>query len=52
MFMFVPFLIALLGALGILYGRRQASLAAWGLLVVITLVWFRHHATDPLQLAF
>ncbi len=52
MFMFVPFLLALLAALGILYGRRQVALAAWGLLVLITLVWFQHHATDPLNLVF
>jgi hypothetical protein len=33
-------------------GRRSGGLAAFALAVVLALVWFNHHITDPLQLSF
>lgn len=52
MFMFLPFLIALAAAVSVAYGRRKAALSCWLLLAVITVLWLRHHAIDPLNLAF
>jgi len=52
MVMFLPFLIALIAAFGVLYGRRQAAFVTWLLLVIVTVAWFKHHATDSLNLVF
>ncbi len=52
MFMFLPFLIALAAAIGILTHKRKISYALWLLLLVVTLAWFDHHVTDPLNLSF
>ncbi|MGB6054015.1 MAG: DUF5993 family protein [Burkholderiaceae bacterium] len=52
MFMFLPFLIALCAAVGVLRGWRSAALACWLLLMVVSVLWLRHHATDPLNLTF
>ncbi|WP_219735174.1 MULTISPECIES: DUF5993 family protein [unclassified Pseudomonas] len=52
MYMFLPFLIALLSAIAIFFGKRRAGFCLWGLLVIVSLVWFNYHSTDPLTLSF
>ncbi|WP_458737174.1 DUF5993 family protein [Pseudomonas chlororaphis] len=52
MYMFLPFLIALLSALAIFFGKRQVGFCLWGLLLIVSLVWFNYHSTDSLTLSF
>ncbi|MEK9499170.1 DUF5993 family protein [Photorhabdus sp. P32] len=52
MYMFLPFLLALFAAITTLYGKYKTSYTLWGLLLVTTVVWFIHHATDSLNLSF
>lgn len=33
-------------------GRRTAGIALFGVAAVLSLVWFNHHVTDALALAF
>lgn len=48
--MFLPFLILLLALGAIFYGRRGLALAGWGVGLLLLLVLFRLHATDPLHI--
>lgn len=50
--MFLPFLIALGIILSVLSGKRKISYALWGVLLVVTLLTFKYHATDALNLSF
>lgn len=50
--MFLPFLLALFVALGILWGRQKTALVCWLLLIAVTVAWLKYHATDPLNLSF
>ncbi|EQB98614.1 DUF5993 family protein [Photorhabdus tasmaniensis] len=52
MYMFLPFLIALFAVITTLVGKNKTSYALWGLLLVTTIAWFIHHATDSLNLSF
>ena len=52
MFMYLPFLIALLAVIGIISGRKKAGYALWLVLCLVTIAWFNHHASDVLQLSF
>lgn len=52
MFMFLPFLVALVTTLTAVSGNKKVSYVLWLALVVITLLSFKHHATDPLNLSF
>ncbi len=52
MFMFLPFLLALVAALCVLAGRPGPALGFTGLLMIVTLAWLQYHATDPLKLSF
>ncbi len=52
MYMFLPFLIALLSAMALFFGKRRVGYYLWGLLWIVSLVWFNYHATDPLTLSF
>ncbi|MDR5781027.1 DUF5993 family protein [Caballeronia sp. LZ065] len=56
MIMFLPFLLALancvlLGATR-LRSRAVWSYAIWTVTLVVTIAWFFHHATDPLNFSF
>ncbi|WP_423144734.1 DUF5993 family protein [Pseudomonas chlororaphis] len=50
--MFLPFAIALVGAVSIYSGRKQVGFGGGALLLLITVVWFGQHVTDPLALSF
>ncbi len=52
MYMFLPFLLALVNCACV--GRSHAALSyvLWGTTIVVTVAWFFHHATDPLKLSF
>ncbi|MCK1740454.1 hypothetical protein IVA80_06130 [Bradyrhizobium sp. 139] len=52
MYMFLPFLLALAGCACV--GRSYAGLGyvLWSATIVITVAWFFHHATDPLNFSF
>lgn len=52
MYMFLPFLIALGTLLSTIAGKKKLTYLLWLILLVITLFWFKHHATDPLTLSF
>lgn len=52
MFMFLPFLIALGTALSAMAGKKKTSYVLWGVLLVITLINFKYHATSVLNLSF
>ena len=52
MFMFLPFLMALITAGTAVRGKYCASIAFFFLTLVITLASFKHHATGPLGLVF
>jgi len=52
MFMFLPFLVVLVSAVGALAGHRAAAYFFWLATLFITLGWFAHHATSPLKISF
>jgi len=52
MYMFLPFLIALGAILSTTFGKNKSTYLIWLLLLVITLLWFKYHATDSLNLSF
>lgn len=52
MYMFLPFLLALITGISILLNKRTASYLLWSLLLIVTLLSFMHHVTDPLTLSF
>lgn len=52
MFMFLPFLIALGVVLGTITRKEKISYILWCALLVITVLSFIHHVTDPLNLSF
>lgn len=52
MFMYLPFLLALLAVLGIAFGWKTFSYAMWLVTLSVTLWWFSFHATSPLNLSF
>ncbi|WP_445285796.1 DUF5993 family protein [Yersinia sp. Marseille-Q3913] len=52
MVMFLPFLIALIAAISTFAGKKKLSYSLWLILLVVTIFWFRHHATDVLSLSF
>jgi hypothetical protein len=52
MYMFLPFLIALISSLGIMAGKRGIGYGSLALLLLVTLAWFNFHASDPLALSF
>jgi hypothetical protein len=51
MYMFLPFLTALIASLCVWYERRILALTFMGLTVVILLAWFRFHATTHLNIS-
>ncbi|QRR07534.1 hypothetical protein FPJ27_14590 [Burkholderia sp. MS455] len=52
MFMFLPFLLALVTAGASMLGRRKATIVFYLVTLVITLASFKHHATEALNLVF
>lgn len=52
MIMFLPFLIAFIAAISTFAGKKKLSYSLWFILLVVTIFWFRHHATDALNLSF
>ncbi|WP_394063834.1 DUF5993 family protein [Alcaligenes sp. WGS1538] len=52
MYMFLPFLLALGTAISVLAGKKKLSYALWAALVLVTVLSFKHHVTDPLSLSF
>ncbi|WDZ95896.1 DUF5993 family protein [Herbaspirillum sp. WKF16] len=52
MFMYLPFLLALLAVLGIAIGWKAFSYAMWLGALGVTLWWFSFHATSALNLSF
>ncbi len=52
MFMFLPFLIALAVVLAAITGKDKTSYILWTALLIVTVLSFIHHVTDPLSLSF
>ncbi|MGP2522363.1 DUF5993 family protein [Pantoea ananatis] len=52
MYMFLPFLIAFGTVLSTIFRKKKFSYVMWFLLLAINLLWFKYHATDPLDLSF
>ncbi|WP_230479602.1 DUF5993 family protein [Izhakiella capsodis] len=52
MFMFLPFLIALCAAFSTIASKRKYSYFLWLGLLIVTLFWFKHHASSILTLSF
>ncbi|MCC4622491.1 DUF5993 family protein [Xanthomonas cassavae CFBP 4642] len=50
--MFLPFFIALCAVLSALAGKNKTGYVLFFILLVMTLLLFRHHATDSLSLSF
>lgn len=51
MFMFLPFLIALAVVLAAITGKDKTSYILWAALLIVTVLSFIHHVTDPLSLS-
>jgi hypothetical protein len=51
MYMFLPFLTALIGLILVWFEKRVAGLVLLAITVLILMVWFRLHATDHLNLS-
>ncbi|MBU3583182.1 hypothetical protein ICN41_04160 [Polynucleobacter sp. 15G-AUS-farblos] len=51
MYMFLPFLTALIGLILVWFEKRFAGLILLAITVVTLMVWFRFHATDHLNLS-
>lgn len=52
MAMFIPFLIAFIVTISTWGGKSKLSYILWLVLLVVTIFWFKHHATDVLDLSF
>ncbi|MCC8367745.1 MULTISPECIES: DUF5993 family protein [Xenorhabdus] len=52
MYMFLPFLIALVIIITVVAGKKKLTYALWFALLIITVFWFKYHATDALNLSF
>jgi len=51
MYMFLPFLTALIGLILVWFEKRIAGLVLLAMTVLILMVWFRFHATTHLNLS-
>jgi hypothetical protein len=51
MYMFLPFLTALIGLILVWFEKRLAGLVVLAITIGILLVWFRSHATTHLHLS-
>uniref|UniRef100_UPI003BEF2097 DUF5993 family protein n=1 Tax=Burkholderia arboris TaxID=488730 RepID=UPI003BEF2097 len=52
MFMFLPFLISLSVIFSAFTRRRALSYWLWAILLLVTIMSFKHHATNALNLSF
>ncbi|WP_237388127.1 MULTISPECIES: DUF5993 family protein [Xenorhabdus] len=52
MYMFLPFLIALLIIASVITRKKKLTYSLWFALLIITVFWFQYHATDALNLSF
>ncbi|PHM54153.1 DUF5993 family protein [Xenorhabdus hominickii] len=52
MYMFLPFLIALVIIATVITGKKKLTYTLWFVLLIITVFWFKYHATDALNLSF
>jgi hypothetical protein len=52
MFMFLPFLLALITAMSVAFGKHAVSIALFLVTLLVVLASFKHHATDALNLMF
>ncbi|WP_088581269.1 DUF5993 family protein [Burkholderia ubonensis] len=52
MFMFLPFLLALVTLGAIIRGMHGSSILMFLVTLIVTLASYSHHATDSLNLAF
>ncbi|MDR5785424.1 DUF5993 family protein [Caballeronia sp. LP003] len=52
MYMFLPFLLPLLACASLFSGRTRWSRGLWLATAIVTVLWFFHHATDPLNFSF
>jgi hypothetical protein len=50
--MFLPFLIALAIIITVVAGKKKLTYALWVVLLIVTVFWFKYHATDALNLSF
>ena len=50
--MILPFFLALLSALGLVFGKRKAGVLLWLATLAIVLCWFRLLVTRVLPLSF
>jgi hypothetical protein len=51
MYMFLPFLTALIGLVLVWFEKRIAGLGMLAITVIILIVWFRFHATNHLNIS-
>ena len=51
MYMFLPFLTALIGLILVWFEKRLAGMFMLAITIAILMVWFRFHATDHLNLS-
>jgi hypothetical protein len=52
MWMYLPYLLALLCAGSLLQEKMAPALMGWALFVAVTLAWYAYHASDALTLVF
>lgn len=52
MYMFLPFLLALILMLSTITGKEKVSYTLCWILFIVTALSFIHHVTDPLNLSF
>ncbi len=52
MYMFLPFLISLASAVCAILKKEKIAYILWWLLLLVTILSFKYHATDALNLSF
>ncbi|WP_428321270.1 DUF5993 family protein [Pantoea ananatis] len=52
MYMFLPFLISLASAVCAILKKGKITYILWWLLLLVTILSFKYHATDALNLSF
>ncbi|CDG22750.1 putative inner membrane protein [Xenorhabdus poinarii G6] len=52
MYMFLPFLVALVTIVTVITNKKKLTYTLWFTLFIITVFWFKYHATDALNLSF
>ncbi|WWP00703.1 MAG: DUF5993 family protein [Candidatus Dasytiphilus stammeri] len=52
MFMYLPFLIGFLTVMSFLLDHKKLGYILWGILLIVTVIWFKYHSTSSLNLSF